>query len=159
MRGRKRKAGCCSSSTIPRWSPVGWGVTAKRLHLWTRFWRAKLSAENTASGRLECASPAASPDESALGFPKPDSPLPLSAMRRGGQGVRSSGFPGSRSPLFLSRGGERHLAIENPNNKTPRIRVNRQIRISPIRVIAPDGAQLGVLTVEEALAAAQERGQ
>src|SRR3989442_2339349 len=38
------------------------------------------------------------------------------------------------SPLFLSRGGERHLAIENPNNKTPRIRVNRQIRISPIRV-------------------------
>src|SRR6266480_729768 len=32
------------------------------------------------------------------------------------------------------------------------------IRISPIRVIAPDGAQLGVLTVEEALAAAQERG-
>src|SRR5437870_9148493 len=79
-------------------------------------------------------------------------------MRRGGQGVRSSGFPGSRSPLFLARGGERHLAIENPNNKTPRIRVNRQIRISPIRVIAPDGAQLGVLTVEEALAAAQERG-
>src|SRR5437762_6680085 len=50
------------------------------------------------------------------------------------------------------------MAIENPNNKTPRIRVNRQIRISPIRVIAPDGAQLGVLTVEEALAAAQERG-
>ncbi len=75
-----------------------------------------------------------------------------------GNGGEESGFPGSRSPLFLSRGGERHLAIENPNNKTPRIRVNRQIRISPIRVIAPDGAQLGVLTVEEALAAAQERG-
>ncbi len=72
--------------------------------------------------------------------------------------MRSSGFPGSRSPLFLSRGGERHLAIESPNNKAPRIRVNKQIRISPIRVIAPDGAQLGVLTVEEALAAAQERG-
>ena len=36
--------------------------------------------------------------------------------------------------------------------------MNRQIRFSPLRVIAPDGAQLGVLTVEEALAAAQERG-
>src|SRR2546426_3638355 len=72
--------------------------------------------------------------------------------------MRSRGFLGSWSPLFLSHGGERHLAIESPNNKAPRIRVNRQIRISPIRVIAPDGAQLGVLTVEEALAAAQQRG-
>jgi len=35
---------------------------------------------------------------------------------------------------------------KSPNNKAPRIRVNKQIRISPIRVIAPDGAQLGVLT-------------
>lgn len=32
------------------------------------------------------------------------------------------------------------------------------IRISPVRVIANDGAQLGVLPVEEALAIAQERG-
>src|SRR5439155_22609210 len=71
---------------------------------------------------------------------------------RGFQGPTESAFS------FLSSGGERHLAIESPNNKAPRIRVNRQIRISPIRVIAPDGAQLGVLTVEEALAAAQERG-
>src|SRR2546428_11076624 len=72
--------------------------------------------------------------------------------------MASRGFPGTRSPPCLACGGERHLAIESPNNKAPRIRVNRQIRISPIRVIAPDGAQLGVLTVEEALAAAQERG-
>src|SRR5581483_10245387 len=43
-------------------------------------------------------------------------------------------------------------------NKTPRVRVNCQIRISPIRVIAPDGSQLGVMSVDEALAAAQERG-
>src|SRR5438034_5036906 len=61
--------------------------------------------------------------------------------------MRSRGFLSSWSPLFLSHGGERHLAIESPNNKAPRVRVNRQIRISPIRVIAPDGAQLGVLTV------------
>jgi translation initiation factor IF-3 len=32
------------------------------------------------------------------------------------------------------------------------------IRISPVRVIGPGGEQLGVLAIEEALAAAQERG-
>ena len=32
------------------------------------------------------------------------------------------------------------------------------IRISPVRVIAPDGAQLGIMAVDEALAAAQARG-
>ena len=36
--------------------------------------------------------------------------------------------------------------------------MNRQIRISPLRVIAPDGEQLGVMTVDEALAAALQRG-
>jgi translation initiation factor IF-3 len=52
-----------------------------------------------------------------------------------------------------------HLAIESSsNNKQPRTRINRQIRISPVRVIADDGAQLGVLSIDEALAAAQERG-
>jgi len=36
--------------------------------------------------------------------------------------------------------------------------VNRQIRISPVRVIADNGDQLGVLTIDDALAAAHERG-
>src|SRR2546425_14564 len=72
--------------------------------------------------------------------------------------MRSRGFLGSWSPLFLSHGGEPNLAIESTNNKAPRIRVNRQIRISPVRVTAPDGEQLGVLSIEEALAAALERG-
>jgi translation initiation factor IF-3 len=36
--------------------------------------------------------------------------------------------------------------------------VNRQIRISPVRVIAPDGSQLGILDVDVALARAQEEG-
>ncbi|OLC05734.1 MAG: translation initiation factor IF-3, partial [Gemmatimonadetes bacterium 13_1_40CM_70_11] len=36
--------------------------------------------------------------------------------------------------------------------------MNRQIRISPVRVISNDGEQLGVMPVEEALTAAQERG-
>ena len=36
--------------------------------------------------------------------------------------------------------------------------MNRQIRISPLRVIAADGAQLGIMEVDAALAAAQEQG-
>ena len=38
------------------------------------------------------------------------------------------------------------------------MRVNRQIRISPVRVVTAEGEQLGVLPVDEALAAAMERG-
>src|SRR5687767_4493540 len=38
---------------------------------------------------------------------------------------------------------------------TKRVRVNRQIRISPIRVIGPDGAQLGIMEVDAALASAE----
>ena len=36
--------------------------------------------------------------------------------------------------------------------------MNRQIRISPLRVIAPDGSQMGILDLETALAAAVEQG-
>ncbi len=36
--------------------------------------------------------------------------------------------------------------------------MNRQIRISPLRVIAPDGSQMGILELDAALAAAQEQG-
>ena len=37
-------------------------------------------------------------------------------------------------------------------------RINRRIRISPVRVVAEDGTQLGVMPTEEALARAQEQG-
>ena len=43
-------------------------------------------------------------------------------------------------------------------DRDKRVRVNRQIRISPVRVITAEGEQLGVLPIEEALAAAQDRG-
>lgn len=43
------------------------------------------------------------------------------------------------------------------NERERRVRVNRQIRISPVRVIADNGDQLGVLPIEEALALAEER--
>src|SRR3989442_12957561 len=71
---------------------------------------------------------------------------------------RTYGKRAPRAPLFvcLTRGGEPHLAIEN-KNKAPRTRVNRQIRINPLRVIHPDGEQHGEMTVEEPLTSAQQR--
>jgi translation initiation factor IF-3 len=46
--------------------------------------------------------------------------------------------------------------IQDTTKRPPR--VNRQIRISPVRVIAADGAQLGIMEVDAALAAAVEGG-
>ncbi|HEU0012744.1 MAG TPA: translation initiation factor IF-3 [Longimicrobium sp.] len=39
-----------------------------------------------------------------------------------------------------------------------RLRVNRQIRISPVRVIDPAGEQVGIIPVEQALSMAEEQG-
>jgi translation initiation factor IF-3 len=58
-------------------------------------------------------------------------------------------------PVFLFTSEARPLST---NEREKRTRVNRMIRISPVRVIGPEGEQLGVLPVEEALAAAQDRG-
>jgi len=57
-------------------------------------------------------------------------------------------------PVSSFRGGN----ALSTNERERRTRINRQIRISPLRVIGPGGEQLGVLPVEEALAAAAERG-
>src|SRR5213595_1266126 len=117
MRGRKRKAGSCSSSTIPRWSRVGWGVMAKRLHLWTRFWRAKLSAENTASGRLECASPAASPEGECSRVSEASPPDPLSTTWRGETGERKADSRAAGVRFFFlveERSEERRVGKECP---------------------------------------------
>ncbi len=45
---------------------------------------------------------------------------------------------------------------ERPINE--KMRVNRQIRISPVRVIDPEGEQVGILPVERALEIAEEQG-
>ena len=58
------------------------------------------------------------------------------------------------APFLFSRFLEQR-PIQDP---TKRVRVNRQIRISPVRVIAPDGAQLGIMEVDAALASAVEQG-
>ena len=46
--------------------------------------------------------------------------------------------------------------IQDTTKRPPR--VNRQIRISPVRVIGADGSQLGIMEVDAALAAAVEQG-
>ena len=53
---------------------------------------------------------------------------------------------------FLS---SRALGIQDT---TKRVRVNRQIRISPVRVIGADGSQLGILEVDVAMRMAEELG-
>ncbi len=66
-----------------------------------------------------------------------------------------AGHPGDPGcPVFIFRGS---VALST-NERERRTRINRQIRISPVRVIGPDGEQLGVLAVDDALAIAQEKG-
>lgn len=55
------------------------------------------------------------------------------------------------SPQDLISHSQRSVTIERIQT-----RVNSQIRISPLRVIGPDGTQYGVITLEEALNRARE---
>jgi translation initiation factor IF-3 len=57
--------------------------------------------------------------------------------------------------LFVPR--PRRLSLST-NDRERRTRVNRMIRISPVRVISAKGDQLGVMPVDDALAMAEERG-
>ncbi len=90
---------------------------------------------------------------------------PPSSLRSSATGSRRFAAPAVRlrwlhsdTPLagvffFVQRGGK----PLSTNDRERRVRVNRQIRISPVRVIADNGDQLGVLSIEEALALAEER--
>ena len=66
------------------------------------------------------------------------------------------------SGLATSRPLPLHKAKEDvplsTNERERRVRINRMIRISPVRVISDAGEQLGVLTIDEALAMAEEKG-
>jgi translation initiation factor IF-3 len=75
--------------------------------------------------------------------------LPLA----GRNGAIIAGPEGSR---FLFSPFWRSNQIQDTAKRPPR--VNRQIRISPVRVIGADGSQLGIMDVDAALAAAQEQG-
>jgi translation initiation factor IF-3 len=80
--------------------------------------------------------------------------------RRVPQLGRAVVFSATRTPLGGSRffcfpleGARR---IQDSTKRPPR--VNRQIRISPVRVIAADGSQLGIMEVDAALSSAVEQG-
>ena len=64
------------------------------------------------------------------------------------------GFRPSGSAFFVLPFREATAIQDN----TKRVRVNRQIRISPLRVIGADGTQLGIMEVDQALQQAQALG-
>ncbi len=91
-----------------------------------------------------------SPPPAAPGAPRPfgDRPPFGSGPRPGG--FQGGGPPGDR-PGF---GGPRGPRDDRPSEP----RVNRRIRVREVRVIADDGAQLGILPTEEAMRRAEEKG-
>ena len=50
------------------------------------------------------------------------------------------------------------LTVRNESNNEDRTRVNEQIRISTVRLVGADGEQVGIVPIEEARRAAEERG-
>ncbi len=67
----------------------------------------------------------------------------------------------ARRPLFLSLTGfleEVSLAVQQPDKREQRVRVNEQIRLSPVRLIGENGEQVGIVPVEDALRSAREQG-
>ena len=78
--------------------------------------------------------------------------FPTCLCTSGPRSFRRGLLQGSRFSFFFT--GVR--PIQDSTKRPPR--VNRQIRISPVRVIAADGSQLGIMEVDVALAQAQEQG-
>jgi len=74
--------------------------------------------------------------------------------------ARAPRGPIARGPCSLSGSRFRFYPQEKQpiQDTTKRVRVNRQIRISPVRVIGADGSQLGILEVDVAMRMAEEAG-
>jgi translation initiation factor IF-3 len=69
------------------------------------------------------------------------------------------GFQRDWVRLFVSLHAEAALAIATDRDRQePRVRINRQIRISPVRLVDADGSQVGVVPIDDALKLAGERG-
>ena len=60
----------------------------------------------------------------------------------------------ARRPFYFFQEGK----IAYKYDRKPRVRANRNIRVSEIRVIDGEGEQLGVMATEEALKLAEEQG-
>ncbi|MBW8772515.1 MAG: translation initiation factor IF-3 [Gemmatimonadetes bacterium] len=67
----------------------------------------------------------------------------------------ASSAPRSKGCFFVPSAGVPRL---NTFERERRTRINRQIRISPVRCIGANGDQMGVISVDEALAAAEAAG-
>jgi len=67
-------------------------------------------------------------------------------------GAFATDGPESIRPVFFVPSSNGDVAINE------KLRVNRQIRISPVRVITPDGEQAGILPIERAMEIAEEQG-
>ena len=65
---------------------------------------------------------------------------------------RGRGWARERGSFFVALAGGGAIAVDK------RTRVNDQIRISPVRVVDENGEQLGILGLDEAKAAAEDRG-
>jgi translation initiation factor IF-3 len=77
--------------------------------------------------------------------------VPSSPVEEGDRVVCVDGSERFRS-VFL------HSPVFGDDAINDKLRVNRQIRISPVRVISPDGEQIGIVPVEQALQIAEEQG-
>ena len=62
--------------------------------------------------------------------------------------------------IIDDRGGESIAIPKRPYrpNRTDKTRINKNIRAREVRVIDPDGEQIGIIPIQEALAAAADFG-
>ncbi len=73
----------------------------------------------------------------------------------------ATGVAGVRPDMRIPDVGPHFLSLFRRDitiSTDKRVRVNRQIRISPVRVVDENGEQLGILPVDQAVATAEERG-
>jgi translation initiation factor IF-3 len=86
----------------------------------------------------------------------------LAARRNRNDTARASGDSGAhRFDRDARRPASRSFTIKGPidnRQRQPQVRVNRAIRVPEVRVIGADGTQLGILSSQDAMRAAQEQG-
>jgi hypothetical protein len=85
---------------------------------------------------------------------------PGRAVRSGGRGLRVLSFGPDIPGLFLFSGPTAGWTSRSEVRaiKEQRVRVNDQIRISPIRLIGGDGEQVGIVSLDEARERAEDSG-
>gem|GEM_PF-53899 len=76
----------------------------------------------------------------------------------GGGGFRPGGFSGGGGGGFSGGGGGGRFNRFRRDQTPPKHRINDMIRVPEVRVIADDGAQLGVISTREAISIAEQRG-